>query len=126
MKVKIYEDSDYEMVKGWYEARNHPVPDKGILPSVGLVVEGVAAGFIYNVEGKFGLLEEIISNPKSTAKERNQALDFIFLTLLDYAKEEGLKLVIGFSKNKAAMERAKNFGFAEDDSNYNMLAVRLD
>jgi hypothetical protein len=109
--VRAYRDEDFDELASWYEAWGQKVPKKEFLPSLGYIAEGVAAGFMYNVENKLGLIDFYISNPKSKTSMRDSALDHITRLLICDAGFKNLKAVTTTTKLQAIKERAKKHNF---------------
>ena len=77
MKTRPYSDEDYETVCRWWAEHGwNPVP-REFLP-VGVIVDGVAAGFLYEAKGvAYGMAEWIVANPENTAKESFHGVDAV-------------------------------------------------
>lgn len=86
------------------------------LPAHGIAVyeedHFIAAGFIRQCEGGYGMFDSYISNPKMPAPLRNQALELVMRRLLKQAKELKLKKIFGFSTDNNTITRSQRHGFA--------------
>lgn len=85
------------------------------LPKIGYMVlrngHPVAAGFLRRVEGGYGQLDTLTSNPMFGSLIRHQALELVVNTLLQDAKDLNMLGIISFSVDKGILERAKGLGF---------------
>lgn len=111
--VREYDDDEhYEMIKSWWDARKSPHISQDMLPAYGLVVEGVACGFLITTDCNLGILEYYTSNPDAPKDVRGEALDQITNGLIEY----GIS-VCGITNFKAdtdaqpIRERAAKLGF---------------
>jgi hypothetical protein len=108
MKIRQFEDSDWPTISSWYASRNLPPPNAEWLPEIGFVVDNVAAGFVYNAEGKLALLEGYITNPASEAYVREKALDLLTATLIEAVR---CPRIYAVTTNPAIVRRASRLGF---------------
>jgi hypothetical protein len=97
-------DTLNEWCDGWGMGR---FPDEW-LPTVGVMVEGVAYASLYITDSGVAYQENIISNPKADATDRGNALDAVTLEICRLAKECGSKWLIGASSIQPVLDRAKN------------------
>lgn len=74
MTIRRYEPGDLEEMNRWYAARALALVTAGQLPTVGFIVPGVAAGFLYRTDSSLGFLDGFISNPEAPAHRRAAAL----------------------------------------------------
>jgi hypothetical protein len=125
MKVRRFISSDYNDLVNWWKAQKWtPVPEDH-LPEYGLVIDGIAAGFIYRTDSKFALLEFVIANPNTTKEERSEALDLIIDDLLFIAKELGHSTVFTSLEHPKLLERYEKHGFIPTDKNVTNMIRRL-
>lgn len=110
MARQFYPD-DYNQIKEWFLAHNIEAIPKELLPINGLIVDGLAAGFLITTDNGVGILEFFISNPKSDSGLRDTALDLIIEGLLERAKTLGLKFVMARTDHDAVKRRAYKFDF---------------
>jgi hypothetical protein len=109
--VNEYSEKDYDEVSGWYKARSLPVPGVNAFPTFGLVVHGVAAGFLIVTDCNLALIDFYISNPDVTREERDVALDAITEGLLEYGIKIGITNFKADTQVKRIRQRAENYGF---------------
>ena len=110
MEAKRFELSDYDEIKAWYEARHLAVPKPDTFPGYGLIVKNVAAGFVILTDAKLGILEFYISNPWSSEKRRDDALDEITKGLMQYGRQFGCKHFMCTTQLPAIGQRAMKHG----------------
>ena len=126
MLVKEYGIEDYDMIKQWYEAHGMVAPDPDCFPRIGAVVEGVAAGFLFQTDSKIGLLENYISNPEAGPRERDTALNLITQILIETGRQIGLKSIAGFTSVPAIAKRAVKNGMTLDEKTYQLITIRTN
>lgn len=85
-----------------------PVPFEH-LPPTGLIVENIAACFLYRTDTPVALVEHLISNPKSDETERRQAVSEIIGELLAEAKRQGAAIIYALTPISGVAERAAAF-----------------
>lgn len=109
--VRKFIASDYPTLVGWYRERNLKPPSLEMLPSIGYIVEGKAASFLYNVEGKFGYSEGSVTNKRADRSERTAALMQVWDAVIVHARELGLKSIVSSVSVAAIAKYAKEKGF---------------
>lgn len=81
------------------------------LPTIGFIVDGVAAAFLYQTDSSVGILENFVSNPEATPKQVAKALDLIIAELKRAASREGIAQLLVFSKVRSIGKRISRLGF---------------
>lgn len=104
------------LVREWLGMRGLEQRWADYLPENGMVVfddedTPVAIGFIRQVEGNYGLIGEYVTNPFKTSYIRDQALDVLTINLITMAKDLGLQVLIGYSKEVFTLMRSERYGF---------------
>lgn len=109
MEVRPYTDQDWEELSMWYIERNlNPIPRK-MLPSVGAMVPGIACAFMYQTDGDFVILENFITNPRTTHEQRKEALDIIVSDMLASAKDLGFGTAFAFTTHPTVEHGCRDF-----------------
>ena len=116
-QARKYTSEDFNQVRDWYNNRSL-APIEDLLPQVGFIVPGIAAGFLMQTDTKCCILEPFISNPFAESLDRKDALDLIMGELILEAYRLGYNRIYGFSTRPSMIERAKQYGFeiVEKDS----------
>ena len=125
MEVRRYTSSDYSSLETWWKDQNWSSVPEDHLPEYGLIVDGIAAAFLYRTDSKFALLEFVIANPNSSKEERSEALDLIIDNLLFVAKELGFSTVFTSLEHPKLLERYEKHGFVATDKNVTNMLRRL-
>src|SRR5438309_6025945 len=112
-RARLFETSDFPELDRWLEARGMPISRPSLMPKHGVIVEGIAAGFIYLTDGGIAILDYFVSNPKSDKSERDQSLDVITLSLIQVGHAHGIHAFKCDTKIIAVKERARRLGFME-------------
>jgi len=104
-------DTDYVTIcKWWLAHKKYTIPVE-MLPTYGLIVPNIAAGFLIVTDCDLALLEYYVTNPKSDKKERDLALDLITNRLIKYGESIGVNNFKADTQIKAIKDRAEKFGF---------------
>lgn len=110
---KRFIESDYKEIAHWFQAWGVTPPPIGILSDIGIIVPGVAAGFLYLTNSQMGIIDCLVSNPDASKEERNHAIHLIGERLLEMARSTDCIRVKCNTRIGSVMERAKQFGFVE-------------
>lgn len=120
-------NSHMDDLGAWLKARNQRVPLHNEMPALGFVVRSsdhaVAMGFIRRVEGGFGQLDGLCTNPHAPAKDRNDAIDLVVSKLLQSARELEIKGLVSTSIDKNTLERSLKHGFTQQP--HSVIAIDL-
>lgn len=98
---------DVPSINKWLKKQGHPEVTYWDLPKMGFIVPGVAAGFVRQVEGGYGILDSLVSNPLASKETRHRALDSLFTQLI----ASGPSKMIGTTVDKGTFSRAVDHGF---------------
>lgn len=90
---------------GW----NETVID--ILPTTGLIIEGVCATFLYETNSNMCFMEGFICNKEADREVREVCLDRIVDALLLLGREKGYKYIKGDTRYQAVVDRGLKHGF---------------
>lgn len=104
-------DTDYENLCEWWALHKQAPIALCMIPDSGLIVEGVAAGFLYLTNAKLGIIDLYVSNPKASKEARNNALNEITEELISLAHHRDCKAILATSSLQAVEKRALDFGF---------------
>lgn len=123
-QLKEFHESDYEEMKSWYNKRNEDCIPIHFLPKVGFIIPNICVGFLYQTDGKFGLIENFITNPDADKKDRHEALDLLIQKLLDTAKELNYTYIIATTNDESILKRGRRAG-AESIGTYDLIYKKL-
>lgn len=119
MEVNKVYPQIYPLVADWYKLRELTPPAADVYPELGFVAhyEGipVAVAFIRRVEGGYGQLDGLCSNPDFPGDMRSEAIDSVVLKIIHHAQHIGIKGLIAHSKDTNTLLRAKKHGFVQSD-----------
>lgn len=113
MEINLFTLSDYKEICEWHEGWNMSPPPLEFLSCLGVIIPGIAAGFLSTTNINVGVIDSFISNPKAGKKDRYIALDLIMDKLMYLAKGVGCKAVRFHTRYDTLMFRAKKRGFKE-------------
>jgi hypothetical protein len=101
----------------WYESREIAPPPSCELPEIGFVaingIDPVAIAFLRRVEGGYGQLDGLVTNPSATSVERHYGLQLVCDEVIAAAKQLKLKGLIAITSDKNIISRAPSHGFRD-------------
>lgn len=112
--MKAYCNYHYEMISKWCSLRDKPAPPEWAVPDSGLIIEGVACGFVILLSNGCGMLDFYISNPHADRESRRKALREITSELIEVAKELGVKMLLCNTQSESIKNLAFETGFRLD------------
>lgn len=108
--IRMYKPEDESMIRAWYEARGMTL-NASMLPKVGFICPGLAAGWLLQTDTKIAILEPFIANPNADKYDRDEALNKLLVRLELMAGQLGYTHVYGFSTSPTMIKRALDLGF---------------
>lgn len=107
----------FQLIEKWMRHRGLTSPLIEETPETGFVVYDrcfpIALVSIRKVEGGFGMLDGLISNPLVSGELRHLAIDLLITETLNAAKRMKLKNLSAYSVDVNTIMRAKNHGFVQ-------------
>ena len=117
MEVERYSEAKhYKLMLEWLTKHEHYLPPKDEMPTVGFVVyyqdiTPACMGFIRRVEGNFGQLDGLVTNPDLPGEIRSQAIDIAVQNIIAKAKLMGIKALTATSVDYSTLMRSLKHGF---------------
>lgn len=118
-------DKDYDVISSWWKSYKFPVIPREALPKNGFIIDETCAGFIYSTDSSISWLEFVVANPSLSKEERKQGLQKLLLGLTGLAKELGYSIIFSSVNHSSLMERYKEVGFEQSDTNMTNFIRRL-
>ena len=120
--MRAYEDSDYETIKSWWELRGDKAPSNLVLSDDGLIIEGVAASWLYTGNSTMALIGWPVVNPKVGCLTAMRALEQILREQAKFARVQGCLVVSAYTNAPALLKLMDKIGFRRgDDTVTNMI-----
>jgi hypothetical protein len=111
MNIRAFSHLDLDEMNDWYTQRHEPTVPVEALPSLGFLVPGVAAGFLYQTDSSLAFVEGLVSNPNARLCVRARALALILEGLVEAARGFGFKQVIGMGRASGPVKLTLRQGF---------------
>lgn len=109
MIVRRYEDADFAQIKEWGRGWNADY-NEDQFPSVGFIVDGVAAYFLYQTDSSVCWLENLITKRGILPAVRARALDLLVDAILKEAKDLGFTVAYATTHITSVAKRARSNG----------------
>jgi len=115
MRVRFWDrDRDYSTLVKWWNDWESGVVPKECLPPDGIIVEEegtpVCAGGLYIGEGtQFGFMEWIVTDKHADQRVVHRALKKCIDSIMQFARDKGLKLVYTATKEQALHKRYQKY-----------------
>jgi len=115
MRVRFWDrDRDYSTLVKWWNDWEFGVVPKECLPPDGIIVEEegtpVCAGGLYIGEGtQFGFMEWIVTDKHADQRVVHRALKKCIDSIMQFARDKGLKLVYTATKEQALHKRYQKY-----------------
>ena len=116
MDIRLVNDSDYEMLCDRWKGWGWTPPPKDFLPTIGVVVEEVAAGFLYVTISKVSWVDWIISDKNYRGEDRDDIINVVLASLEEISKDYDAKFLYALIKNEKLMKKYEAMGYVKGDS----------
>lgn len=116
---------DLAAMNGWYTARGQPQVFGDALPAYGLVVRGVAVGFLYSTDSTIAFADGYVTNPAAPLRERALALRLITRAILSEAKRRGYRTVLGICASPGLGRLVRRLGFRDARRRYEVMMCEV-
>tara|TARA_B100000214_G_C23961026_1_gene625270 strand:- start:619 stop:1083 length:465 start_codon:yes stop_codon:yes gene_type:complete len=133
MKCRPYNrDTDYETLVEWWKQWEFGVVPKDMLPVDGIMVvdeKPICFGGIYFLgpNTSLALMEWVVTDKNSDLKTRHKALKMCINSVMDLARNKGIKLVYTMTKEKALQKRyVKYHNMVQTESGIKSFICDLD
>jgi hypothetical protein len=92
-------------------------PTSDEMPSIGYIAfedeMPIAAAFLRKVEGGYGQIDGLVSNPECPCHLRHIAMDIVIKRCISDAKALKITQLMAFCKDESPIMRSKRLGFVE-------------
>lgn len=103
--VERFHPRHIDQISEWHRLQE-AAPLCSVIPPVGFIEEGVAAGFLIQTDSGFAMLDGYVSNPEAPSEVRHEAFLAITERLLEAAREKECKMVLAISRDPSIICRA--------------------
>lgn len=129
-EIRHYTKFDQEMVNSWWKHHKSDLLPEDLLSSNGRVVElegvPICAGWLYQTDSSFSVLEWITANPEVKDREvRDGALDFLLTDMKSLARELGCRVIFSSLRLPCLIKRYLDHGFIVGDENMTNLIYNV-
>lgn len=118
-------EQHYAQVLRWFELFGETIFPE-VLPPTGLIIPGVAAGFLYRTDSSLAMIESLVANREAPKEERTRAIDAIIVGLSREAQKQGFKTVLGFTQLDAVVQRVHRLGWSSMGEGFKLVSLQLD
>jgi len=110
-------DTDYEMLKSWWEGHGWCSLAVEEIPDTGFIANECAFGCLYiDIHGRFAMMEWVVTDPKASPRLAVKSLNEVIDRLLAMTKEIGVKRVYSVLKHEKLMKLYQKHGFIKGDT----------
>lgn len=113
----------------WLLARDLPISLVDDLPKTGFIAlsdnrKPIAAGFLREVEGNYGIADSYVTDPRADSGERHSAMDRVVEAVITEAKARNMKMILATSHDLNTISRAQRHGYEKQDHTVLTLDLR--
>ena len=120
---------DYEYINKWWVQQGFDPPGYDILPMNGMggvIVEKekpIAAAYVYLTNSRMGYIDNLISDPKYTSKDRFNVILELIAACKEMAKEVGCLDVWAITNSKGIVKRCEELKYNVSKNNYAIISI---
>lgn len=109
VEARRYHPRDWDLIKSW-GAEWGAEYEEALFPTVGFLVENIAAYFLYQTDSNVCYLENLISKKSASAEEKSQAFKLLIDAILKEAADLGFTVAYATTNIIPVMLLAKEHG----------------
>lgn len=118
MGVKLIDDSSYELICSWWKERDLTILPKDFLTKYGFISGEIAAAWLFPILGcNTAMVRYPITDPKSSKEERDSALNLLFYTIKETAKDMGYTKIFITTNSRSLCKRLEKYNFTKTEEN---------
>lgn len=120
---------DYEYINKWWVEQGFNAVSLEVLPMQGLgglIIEKekpIAAAYLYLTNSKMGYIDNLISDPKYTSKDRFNIILELIAACKEVAKEVGCLDVWAITNSKGIVKRCEKLKYNVSKNNYAIISI---
>lgn len=116
-QLRIWTPDDYPILQGWWSGHGWPPVPQRILPPLGVILDDIAAGFLYMDNGGTGvaMMEWLVTNPEKKPFESARALSRVVGFLKSEAKRMDYPIILSTCKQPGLARLLNREGFVTSD-----------
>jgi hypothetical protein len=119
MILEFNKEAHHGALMDWLGKRNLPSSYGDNLPSIGFVgytletvpPKPVASAHLRMCEQGVALLDNLITDPDASSKQRHEAIDGVVKRIIKTAKEKDVKYIMAYSVDVGTLKRSEAHGF---------------
>lgn len=116
MMIRDFRKTDIDALNVWLDKHGEPTVGMIDVPNSAYVaVDGdypVAVAFLRLVEGGYGIIDGLCTNPNSSSVFRNDAIDSLVSRIITECQCLGLRKLMAYSVDAGVLLRSKKHGFS--------------
>lgn len=110
-------ETDYEELVRWWKSHGWDALPNEDLPDTGFIANDTAFACLYiDIHGRFAMLEWLVTNPDSSARQCLKSINEVLDRCLDMCREIGVKRVYSVLKNENLEKLYQKHGFIKGDT----------
>ena len=121
MIIRQFEDKDYDLIKGWWDAAKEVPPTLDSIPETSYIMllkdEPILSVSLYLTNGKIAWVDNYIGSPSSKGSARKECGLILLKHLEDVAKKHSKDRLFCMSMNEKTSQRYIEMGFIKTLSN---------
>lgn len=123
--MRRFEERDYADFCAWCEAHGGGIVERDVLPTLGLIVEGVAALFLVQTDTAVAFAHHLTTNPAAGLRERTAAVAELADGIKALARELGFRYLLTWSGHRSVVRQALRSGGRMIESPVSVIATAL-
>jgi hypothetical protein len=117
-------DKDYATLCKWWSKYDTNIPER-VLSNIGLMVEDVAAAWLYITNSEFAIIAFPISNKEVSSAVKDEVFSIIIKRLEGIARSLNYTIISVHSEIDSMIERYKRLGYTVTDDNMTNLMRKI-
>lgn len=116
---------DFEQLHPWMSDWKMTTLPEWWYPTQNFIIDGVVFASYYKTDSKLAYLENIVANPMADHEIRYKGVEIISKHIFNIARQDGFKLVCGWTNNKSIIKNCNQHGMIASKPEYSVLIMDI-
>ena len=125
MKVRPIFKEDMAEINRWLQGHGAIPLDDDDTPPLGFMVDGVAAGFLFQTGTRIGFIEMFCGNPEASRSDVYQGLELVLREAVAASRAVGIRRLITMTCRPSIAKCLRERGFEQAEGQWQLLQGRV-
>jgi hypothetical protein len=127
--IRRTNEDDLDKINYYLHQHNEPLMTLEEMPDIGFAAGEMidlpdAYMFIRQAEGRLGIIDSLVTNPKASSEDRHKAIESLLEYIMQFCHYNNITKILVLTRNISILKRSLDAGFTLQ-SDFHLLIKRL-